>query len=401
LKLYRPLCQACTDILQSIFTEGYYADKAIEYAFKNNRKWGSRDRKFIAENVYEIVRWWRKIRFIQDREESDINPEQLQQTLGLWLSLSVSTLPDWLGIKENEIQAFRENWDKRDLPEAVWHSIPDWLFERLQEELGESLSLRLKALNQPARVYLRVNTLKTDKEKLTQILAQEDIHVEPVDKVDSALVLNERKNVFVTEAFKAGLFEVQDAGSQLLSTLLMPEPGSRVIDACAGAGGKSLHLASLMNNKGRIIALDIEEYKLGQLHKRAKRAGVDTIEIRHIDSSKVYKRLQGKADYLLLDVPCSGLGVLKRNPDSKWKLSTQRIAELIEIQRDILTKYSKMLKPGGKMLYATCSILPSENEKQIQWFLDSTGDRFELISEWHSHPEETGFDGFYAAVIKG
>jgi len=185
----------------------------------------------------------------------------------------------------------------------------------------------------------------------------------------------------------------------MIAPLLDLSPGLRLIDACAGAGGKSLHAASLMKNKGRIIALDIHEKKLAELKKRSARAGCDIIEAKLIEGSKTIKRLEKTADRLLLDVPCTGLGALRRNPDTKWKLTLERVDELRQIQADILLNYSTMLKPGGLMLYATCSILPSENELQVKNFLNQHKD-FKLIAEKHFWPGDNDFDGFYAAQIQ-
>ena len=173
----------------------------------------------------------------------------------------------------------------------------------------------------------------------------------------------------------------------------------RVIDACAGAGGKSLHLAALMQNKGKILALDVHTNKLEQLRKRAKRAGIDIIETRLIEGTKTIKRLVNSADALLLDVPCSGLGVLRRNPDSKWKLKPERLLELQDLQKKLLRDYSQMLKVGGRMVYATCSILPSENQRQVQDFL-SQHKNFELLAEKTLRPDIEGYDGFYFASLK-
>ncbi len=173
----------------------------------------------------------------------------------------------------------------------------------------------------------------------------------------------------------------------------------RVIDACAGAGGKSLHMAALMKNKGKILCLDTEERKLIELKKRSKRNGISIIETKTIDSTKVIKRLAESADLVLLDVPCSGLGVIRRNPDAKWKLKKERIEELIKIQADILSSYSNMVKKGGKLIYVTCSILPSENELQIKKFIESHKDQYKLIEEKTISPAESGFDGFYMAKL--
>lgn len=173
----------------------------------------------------------------------------------------------------------------------------------------------------------------------------------------------------------------------------------RVIDACAGAGGKSLHLAAIMQNKGKVLCLDIEDWKLTELRKRASRNKIKIIETRHIDTNKVIKRLQESCDRLLLDVPCSGLGVLRRNPDAKWKINAGLLEKMKSFQRDILKRYSTMLRPGGLMVYATCSILPSENSKQIAYFCDEHR-HFQLEEEKIISPALSGFDGFYMARLK-
>lgn len=174
-----------------------------------------------------------------------------------------------------------------------------------------------------------------------------------------------------------------------------------MVDACAGAGGKTLHLAAQMQNKGQLIALDIYESKLKKLKKRARRNGVHNMETRVIDSNKVIKKLHNSADRLLLDAPCSGLGVIKRNPDSKWKLEPEFVERIMGVQQDILQNYSKMVKKGGQMVYATCSILPQENSEQIKTFLESeNGKDFEFVKEQNIFASETGFDGFYMALLK-
>ena len=179
--------------------------------------------------------------------------------------------------------------------------------------------------------------------------------------------------------------------------MLDPQPGERIADACAGAGGKTLHLAALMKNKGKILALDIHDYKLNELKIRTRRAGVDIVETRVIDSSKVIKRLADSFDRVLLDVPCSGMGVLRRNPDSKWKLNPEEIQKMQSLQKEILGSYSKMVKPGGILVYATCSLLPSENQKQVEAFM---GEGWTLLQEIVVLPDEGRGDGFYAAKLK-
>ena len=216
-----------------------------------------------------------------------------------------------------------------------------------------------------------------------------------------ALILTERANVFLTDAFKDGLFEVQDASSQLVAYFLDVQPGMRVVDTCAGAGGKTLHLASLMENKGQLIAMDLYESKLKQLKIRAKRNGAFNIEPRVIESTKTIKKLHEKADRVLIDAPCSGLGVLKRNPDSKWKLQPEFIDNIRKVQAEVLENYSKIVKPGGKLVYATCSVLPSENQEQIKHFLSTEiGKQFNFVKDHKVLASQSGFDGFYMALLE-
>ena len=213
------------------------------------------------------------------------------------------------------------------------------------------------------------------------------------------LVLKERKNLFISQAYKSGKFEVQDVGSQCLPPILDVQPGDRVVDACAGAGGKSLQMAATMKNKGKLIAMDIHQWKLDELRKRARRAGVDVIETKLIENSKTIKRLHGSVDKLLLDVPCTGTGVIKRKPDTKLKYTAEEHESLLQTQQDILLSYSKMLKPGGQMLYATCSIFPSENELQIEKFLESAEGDWKFDKKLSISPVDYNSDGFFAALL--
>lgn len=373
-----------------------YADKAIEAAFKAHPKWGARDRHFVAETVYECVRWWRKL-WAALGESPVLSDDALFRLMSAyWISVGQEPPEFVANLDQNEIKRRIESIPL-DSPEGL--SIPDWLYDLGQEELGQRWPSVMGSLNQKADVIIRVNLLKTSKESLIAKLREEDIETSPIEGYPLALRLSKRTNIFRTEAFKNGLFEVQDAASQKVVEILDVRPGERVIDACAGAGGKSLHLASLMKNKGKIIALDIYEWKLKELKERARRNGVDVIETRTIDSSKVIKRLEGSAQGLVLDVPCTGLGALRRNPDTKWKLTREEHLRLLELQGQILLDYSRMVAPGGRMVYATCSVLPSEDEKQVQAFL-SKAQGWELISEHREWPDAQGFDGFYMALIR-
>lgn len=385
------MAEAVVQNLHFIFQENKYADKVIEKTLKSNPRWGARDRRFIAETTYDIVRWKRLYQTITHSGDSDF-----WKWLAVWIIQRDFELADWKEfstINKKEIRTLLAT----EHPRAIQQSIPDWLDELGQAQLGAQWTTELKALNEQAEVVLRVNTLKTTKEELTELLHQDGIETDALKNYPDALVLHKRQNIFQSQYFKEGLFEVMDAGSQAISTFVDAQAGHRVIDACAGAGGKSLHLAACMNNKGKIIAMDTEQWKLDELSKRARRAGAFNIETRLIDSGKVIKRLENSADRLLLDVPCSGLGVLKRNPDAKWKLSMEFITNVNDLQKNIIQDYCTMVKPGGKLVYSTCSILPLENENVVHEFLKNNSN-FTLEAEHRCWPSD-GFDGFYMARL--
>lgn len=394
MKIYRNLSAAVVEGLQEIFVNKKYADKVIEKILKSNPKWGARDRRFIAETTYDIVRWYRLF-----KEVSEAEAEDFWKLLGVWCLWNNTEFPDWDEFKGLDRKKIEARYEEFQADRKIRESIPDWLDELGEKELGKEWDKELTALNEEASVVLRVNTLKVDRNSLQQQLEEEEIVTDAPVEFPDALILEQRQNIFTRQQFKDGLFEVQDAGSQLIAPFLKVQPGQRVIDACAGGGGKTLHLASLMQNKGRIIALDTEDWKLEELKKRARRAGAGNIETRVIESSKTIKRLENSADRLLLDVPCSGLGVIKRNPDAKWKLSVDFIERVKELQQHILEDYSTMLKPGGLMVYSTCSLLPTENERQVEKFLESRKELFELVDQKWIKPSE-GFDGFYMALLK-
>ncbi|WP_428667544.1 RsmB/NOP family class I SAM-dependent RNA methyltransferase [Runella sp.] len=394
MKYHRVLVEAIVFSLTEIFEKGRQADKVIEQVLKSNRKWGARDRGFIAENTYEIVRWWRLLDFVT---QSMGKPSYLD-FFAAWQLLKGNELPPWTEFSHIKPNAIRQAYEEAKKNRKVRESIPDWLDEIGASELGTAWDAELHALNQTAPVVLRANTLKTTAAELKQALASKDIFTENLPDLPDALKLREKKNVFQTEYFQNGLFEVQDAGSQRIAPMLDVQPGMRVIDACAGAGGKTLHLAALMQNQGRLIAMDIEGWKLEELRRRARRNGVSNVETRVIEA-KTIKRLRDTADRVLLDVPCSGLGVLRRNPDSKWKMKPDFLTQIRQTQYEILTNYSQMVKPGGKLVYATCSILPSESEWQVKRFMQEQGAKWQLLQEARTSPARDGFDGFYMAGL--
>jgi 16S rRNA (cytosine967-C5)-methyltransferase len=401
LRLHRNLVYTVIDSIRDIFNEGVYADKAVEKALKRDKRWGSRDRKFVAETIYEIVRWKRLYAEIAEVKEP-FDRNNLWRLFSVWCVLKGIALPDWNQIEPTPSRRIKGKFDELSKIRKFRESIPDWIDEVAVSELGEELwTKELAALNKQAEVILRTNTLNTTKEELQKELQDESIFTEFIPNHSDALRLVERANVFRTEVFKKGYFEVQDASSQLVAEYLDVAPGMKVIDTCAGAGGKTLHLASFMKNKGQIIAMDIYESKLKKLKIRARRNKVHNIDTRVIDSTKPIKKLYNKADRVLIDAPCSGIGVLRRNPDSKWKLQPEFLDNIKKVQQDILQKYSKMVKSGGKLVYATCSVLPSENQNQITEFLASeSGKDFKLIKDNKVFAHTSGFDGFYMALLE-
>ena len=395
---YKNLFIGINEGLNNIFFNQKYADREIERILKTNPKWGSKDRSFIAETLYDCIRWKR---MIESSMRHKLSPDNLWEFVGTWFVLNGEKLPQWDEFRKvNSKEVLKRNHAVTDDNFAVRESIPDWLNELGISELGEKRwQTEIEKMNLPAPVIIRVNTLVTDRKTLRKELKQEGISTEILSKYPDALELSDRANLLKTQAFKNGLFEIQDAGSQLITPYLETIPGMRVIDACAGAGGKTLHLSALMQNKGQIYALDIHEWKLQELKRRAKRNRAQNIQTKLIDSTKVIKRLENTADRLLIDAPCSGLGVLSRKPDDKWKLTPEFIESIKSEQQKILNDYSKMLKKGGLMVYSTCSILPSENHLQIKNFLEKNTD-FKLIREKQLFPSQTGFDGFYMACIE-
>ena len=400
VRLHKNLSVAVISCLDSIFNQNLQADKVISKMLKSDKRWGKRDRGFIAENTYEIIRWKRLYAELASVKEPFAKVD-------LWRLLSVRwvlqgiPLPAWDEVRGTPARRIKGKFDSLQQRRAIACSITNWLDEIGLACFGETQWQReLDARNTQARVVLRVNRLQTNPKTLQNELVAEGIQTVLHRTYPDALILQERANVFETDAFRRGLFEVQDASSQLVSSFTEVSPGMQVIDACAGAGGKSLHLAALMENKGQLIALDIYPHKLHELKRRARRAGAYNITTRHIKSNKVIKKLHGRADRVLIDAPCTGLGVLRRNPDSKWKIDAEFLERVKKTQEHIINNYATMVKPGGKLVYATCSILKEENQSQVEGFLKTKiGKQFILEKERFVSPAKSGFDGFYMAKM--
>lgn len=404
LKPSKELAAAVVATLRKSFVNRINGDKALADTFRSDVRLSPAARGYVAETVYLITRRWRYYWFLAGLHPADyLIPQAITEQYCWWIwaaarmdaGFGLAPFPELKGVPKEQIA---ERLASRDGSLAERSSLPDWLYSLGTKELGSAWQRVIDALNQPPQIHLRVNTIKTNPRDLLAQLETERVEATPYRGVPNALRMDQHHNVFTLRAWKEGLFEVQDAGSQRIAPFLQVEPGQRVIDACAGAGGKSLHLAALMRNKGRIIALDVVEWKLEELRRRAARAGVDNLEARLIDGPKSVKRYNATADRVLIDVPCSGIGAFRRNPGARWQLQPDDLPRLRNLQRDILRDDSRMVKPGGKLVYATCSVLPSENEQQVQAFLaDEAGQDWKLEEELHLRPDRENCDGFYAA----
>jgi 16S rRNA (cytosine967-C5)-methyltransferase len=390
MKMHRILAEAASNIAKSVFREHRVLDHELATAFEENPKWGKRDRSFIAETVFEVARWRRALGFLVESEETTA------LCAAQWVRMGYE-IPDWWsynGRPMEEIQAREAELAAQ--PRAVRESIPDWIDALGVSELGAAWDAELAALNQRASIFLRVNTLRTTRPEAVAWLASFNIPATEVPNLPDALVLAPGKALPKSLRLD-GRVEIQDAGSQMIAPLVDPQPGERVIDACSGAGGKSLHLAALMKNDGRVFGMDVDSRKLLELERRAKRANANKcISAKEITATTAVD-FAAVADRLLIDAPCSGLGTLKRQPDLKWRLKPAALDRVRSIQKELLTTYPAMLKPGGRLVYATCSILPSENRSAIDHLLAQGN--FTLLEERPVSPAATGYDGFYAAAL--
>lgn len=385
------------NILAMVLSEGKPLDRAYSQHF-SGLKLVPAEQARIATVTGDILRRLNLYCFL-----ADIKPEEMarlgSKLLNVWHLFHALELPKMQYSLPVDTDDLAARIEQAKTNPVLWDGCPEWLDTMGHEQLGASWEKERAALSTPPKRFLRVNGLKVTLDELTQKLAAEFVSTQAVESVDSALEVTSDSALFRTNSFKDGLFEQQDAGSQRVAAALDAKPGMRVIDACAGAGGKTLHIAAQMQGKGRLLAMDVEQWKLDNLKERARRNGAHNIETRLIVGSKTIKRLKLSADRVLLDVPCSGLGVLKRNPDAKWRDTAERLPVLMELQKHILSSYSRMVKVGGIVVYATCSIFPCENRGQVDAFL-AENPNFRLLEDETISPADTGFDGFYLAKLE-
>lgn len=364
--------QRAAELLRLILTNATPADKRIDAYFRAHREMGSHDRGYVAEIVYGCLRHKRVLDHLRDALDDS---EDTEDTVALYLLLyggfSLRALQNL--DTRGQVTALAESARKLDpdaLPGAVRANLPDDWWTRLSAQLGVTEAHALaNALNQPASVDLRVNTLNATREALQAELARVGFDSTATPYALTGLRRADRKPLFATEAFKNGKFEIQDEGSQLLSLLVDPQAKERVVDFCAGGGGKTLHLATLMRNSGTLYAFDVHTRRLDQLKIRLRRAGLHNVRSQVIESERDphIKRLRGTIDRVLVDAPCSGSGTLRRNPDIKWR--SLDLDARVALQRSILAAAATLVKPGGRLVYATCSVLREENENVVDAFL--------------------------------
>jgi 16S rRNA (cytosine967-C5)-methyltransferase len=419
---------AAIELLAAVEDSPRPADQVASYYFKGRRYIGAKDRRAVAEVVWRVLRhrarlnWWLEYLGHADRSSralvfADMALEGMTPEPELFQGTHAAFPPDAPERRLLETLLGRKIFH-HDMPAWVRSEYPEWMTERLTALFGDKLLAEMGAMRDEAPLDLRVNTLKATRDSAAKALAAEKIISKPTALSPICLRLAKRAALVQLTAWRDGLVEVQDEGSQLVALLTDPKPGMVVIDYCAGAGGKTLALAARMENKGRLVACDVAEWRVDRGLLRLRRAGVHNVTRRVIsgESDKWIKRAAKSFDRVLVDAPCTGTGTWRRNPDAKWQLTEETCSELVVRQRAILTSAARLVKPGGRLVYATCSILPEENEQQIEAFLvanpdftavpvqdiwaEAVGTPCPVPGPWLRLSALThGTDGFFAAVM--
>jgi 16S rRNA (cytosine967-C5)-methyltransferase len=414
-RFHRALLQACSEAFAAVLSLARPADGALSEYFREHRELGQRDRALIADSVYAALRRRRLLERVAGSGGAR------RYVLATWTALLGANLrelepllradePDWLAAVKREAHAPQ--------PFEIECDLPDWVIERLRKRFDDAAILTLaKGLLEQAPLDLRVNVLKTSRDDLIARLSGEGIRAAATALSPDGVRVPDKPAINKHPAFLAGEIEVQDEGSQLVCRLLAPRRGEMVVDFCAGAGGKTLALGAQMRSSGRLYAFDVSASRLAKLKPRLARSGLSNVHPQRLDGENDarVKRLAGKVDRVLVDAPCTGLGTLRRNPDLKWRQTPEDLAELAAKQRAILDSAARLPKPGGRLVYATCSILEEENREIVEAFLArheefvmrpaaeilarerialDTGPYLEL---W---PHVHGTDGFFGAVLE-
>lgn len=355
------LLELCAELVSAVNKLDAPADATVSAFFRQHKNLGQRERASLAETVYALLR--ERVKF-QNLAQSGHGPVPRRLAILAWRG-NAGFLRGALSPAESQWLDQVQAIDVQSLSPKLRHNLPDWLVEPLQARLGEEAFWQLAAaLNEAAPLDLRVNTLKLKREEAQAQLKASGIDARPTPFSPLGLRIDGKPALNKLEVFTSGGVEVQDEGSQLLALLLAPKRGEMVVDFCAGAGGKTLALGALMRNTGRLYAFDVSGHRLDALKPRLARSGLSNVypaQIAHERDDRI-KRLAGKIDRVLVDAPCSGLGTLRRNPDLKWRQTPRAVAELQVKQRAILASAARLVKPGGRLVYATCSLLDAENE---------------------------------------
>jgi 16S rRNA (cytosine967-C5)-methyltransferase len=416
---------AVLEVLGMVREQGWLADRALEVALRRQRRLYAGERRTAAESLYGVVRWQGQLEWMLGRRAG------LAELYAAWLAVhggaEAAAAARRLGVPAAALAPLAGAPARMaaiaDPAErlAVEESLPPWLAARLVAEMGaEEARALARASNRRAPLTVRANLLRTTREALRDRLAAEGAPSEPTRLSPWGLVLDGHANAFALPAFQEGLLEVQDEGSQLLALACGARPGMRVVDACAGAGGKSLALAAEMRNKGSILALDVDPGRLDEARRRARRDGVDNLRTRVIargaEADRELRPEEGKADLVLVDAPCSGLGTLRRKPDARWRLAPEEPDRFAATQRELVERFARLVRPGGRLVYATCSVLRAEND-EVAAFAASlpglepaplarilgeplareVGAQLHLLHLW---PHRHGTDGFFAAAFQ-
>lgn len=424
---YGAQVQAAIDLYNEIGRTKTPADKCMSNYFRNRRFIGSKDKATIAGLIYGLMRRMGEVDYLIDSVKGD---KSYRMRIFVYMLLEGSTkqlienicsgdtfAPDLLNNEEKKNISAIDFASLKKAPDSAKYNYPRWMEYSLKKAFGKRLPEMMEAMNQQATTDIRVNTLRGNVDAVLAALISDGFEMRKTPYSKNGLRMDARKSIFVTDSFKKGRFEMQDEGSQLIAELCAVKPGDKVVDFCAGAGGKTLALSAAMQNRGGLQALDIHERRLNEMPKRLKRAGVQNVRTKCIvsENDKWVKRHKETQDVVLVDAPCSGAGTWRRSPDSRWKLTQETLAELNDIQHSILMSACRMVKKGGRVVYATCSVLEEENEEQVKAFLEARSD-FKVIPvgdiETESNiPEMEGdflklnpcdhkVDGFFVAVFE-
>jgi 16S rRNA (cytosine967-C5)-methyltransferase len=438
--------QAAIELLEAIHKGTAPADRASAAYFRNRRYIGGQDRRAVLDHVYAVLRRRAELGWRIDRQRGDVKFPEIERArmiarLALIEGWSADRIagafdggkyrPATLSLAERRLAKGLEGQSLADPDSPVWVKLefPPWCEPRLKRAFGKHLEKEMKAALDEAATDIRANTLKTNRDAAIKALKYADIEAVKTPLSPWGLRVEGRPPLAGLEIFKNGIIEVQDEGSQLVALMLDARPGERVVDFCAGAGGKTLAIAATMQNKGKIVATDVLKGRIERSATRIRRAGANNVERRDLSSERdpwvkrhAYNKGAGGFDRVLIDAPCSGAGTWRRNPDAKWRLTPADLDSLVDLQRRILDSASRLVKPGGRLVYATCSLFQEENADQVQAFLTAHPD-FALVpaakvwAEAMAHnggtaaypgdgdmlvltPARHGTDGFFVAVME-